>query len=52
MLSMTDIHQTYALNKNISLVPIITGSQVNYGSSMTAITYDAKFTVSAASFLQ
>ena len=50
---MTDTHQSYAANKNVTLVPVIGGSQVNYGSTTSGgITYNAQFTVTALSLLQ
>ena len=38
-LSMIDTHKSYATNKNISLIPSISSSQINYGTTAAGVTY-------------
>ena len=50
-LTTTDTHQTYGMNKNVSLSAKIGGSQVTYGSATSGMNYQGRFTVQATSFL-
>jgi len=51
-LSMTDTHLSYATHKNITLIPFISTSQVNYATSASSITYEGRFTVVASNYIE
>ena len=51
-LSMIDAHKSYAINKNISLVPSIKSSQIGYTTTAAWVTYEGRFTVQTSEYIE
>ena len=49
---MVDSHKNYAMNKNISLIPTVSSSQISYGSTAAGATYEGRFNVVASNYLE
>ena len=49
---MTGTHKDYAKTKNISLVPSISSSQINYVTAASGATYEGRFSVVSSNFIE
>lgn len=50
-LSMAKTHSDYGAYKNVSLTPVISGSQVAYSSTSGSMSYEGRFTVLDENYL-
>ena len=51
-LSMINAHQSYATDKNISLVPSIKSSHIGYATTAAGVTYEGRFAVQTSEYIE